>query len=74
MSVFENVSGVDLELQVDGRRLPVSAGSTVTVADEFDYQLVDQTATWKFSKKKSVSSDAPAVPVTEAAAVTEGAN
>lgn len=74
MSVFQNVSGLDLELLVDGRRIPVAADGTVEVADEFDYQLVDQTATWKFSKKKSVSSDAPAVPVTEAAAVTEGDN
>jgi len=74
MSVFQNVSGLDLELLVDGRRIPVAADGTVEVADEFDYQLVDQTGTWKFSKKKSVSSDAPAVPVTEAAAVTEGAN
>jgi len=69
MSVFQNVSGVDLELLVDGRRIAVEKDATVEVADEFDYQLVDQTATWKFSKKKSVVAD-----VEPAAAVTEGAN
>jgi len=77
MSVFQNVSGVDRELVVDGRRQEVVAGSTVTVADEFDYQLVGQSETWKFSKKSAaVAESTPAVPDTtaEPVAATEGAN
>jgi len=76
MSVFQNVSGVDRELVVDGRRQEVVAGSTVTVADEFDYQLIGQVATWKFSKKSAPAASTPAVPdtTTEPVAATEGAN
>lgn len=74
MSVFQNVSGSDLELQVDGRRIPVAAGATVEVSDEFDYQLVDQTGTWKSSAKKSAAAEStPAVPDVEPVAA-EGAN
>lgn len=39
MSSFKNVSGVDLELQVDGRRYPAAAGKSVSIPDEFDSQL-----------------------------------
>jgi len=77
MSVFQNVSGVDRELVVDGRRQEVAAGDLVTVGDEFDYQLVGQSETWKFSKKKSAAAEsAPAVPdiTTPAEAVIEGVN
>jgi hypothetical protein len=76
MSVFQNVSGVDRELVVDGRRVEVAAGDLVTVADEFDCQLVDQAETWKFSKKKSAAAEStPAVPdSTEPVAATEGDN
>lgn len=75
MSVFENVSGVDRELVVDGRRQVVAAGATVEVADGFDYQLIEQVETWKFSKKRAAVAVTPAVPESKPAeAVTEGDN
>ena len=76
MSVFQNVSGVERELVVDGKRTSVDVDGLVTVADEFDYQLIDQSGTWKFSKKSAAVAATPAVaPETEQApAATEGAN
>ena len=64
MSTFKNVSGVDLEVRVDGLRKPVAADATFKVADEFDYTLENQPA---FQLVKSTKSDP------EPASVTEGA-
>lgn len=50
MSSFKNVSGVDLELRVDGRNHSVAAGDSVTVGDEFDPQLSEQPAWAKTTK------------------------
>ena len=61
MSVFKNVSGVDLDLYVDGRPYSVDAGGTMTVADEFDYTLIDQAA-WQISPASVAVSPTPAVP------------
>ena len=61
MSVFKNVSGVDLDLYVDGRPYSVQAGGTMTVADEFDYTLIDQAA-WQISPASVAVSPTPAVP------------
>lgn len=44
MSSFKNVSDVDLEVQVDGRRYFAPAGEEITVPDEFDYQFQYQPA------------------------------
>jgi len=71
MSTFKNVSGVDLDLYVDGRPHAVDADGTVTVADEFDYQLADQPA-WEQADQpasppvdtaKPATYSAPVVPV-----------
>jgi len=87
MSTFKNVSGVDLDLYVDGRPHAVDADGTVTVADEFDYQLADQPA-WELvdAAKPAATYSAPVVPVsvpepatpdttpTDEASASEGAN
>jgi hypothetical protein len=44
MSTFTNVTDVELDLQVDGQVYAAPAGGTVTVPDEFDYQLAEQPA------------------------------
>ena len=62
MSVFKNVSGVDLDLYVDGRPYSVDAGGTMTVADEFDYTLIDQAA-WQISPASVAVSPTPSAPV-----------
>jgi len=78
MSVFQNVSGVERELVVDGKRTSVVVDGLVTVADEFDYQLIAQVETWKFSKKSPAvaAASTPAVPdiTTEPVAANEGDN
>ena len=46
MSIWKNVSGNDLDLRVDGHPFAVDEGETVTLPDEFDYQVADQ-PTWE---------------------------
>ena len=62
MSTFMNVSGVDLDLYVDGRPYAVDAGETVTVSDEFDFTLTDQ-AVWQISPPSVAVSPTPSAPV-----------
>ena len=62
MSTFMNVSGVDLDLYVDGLPHAVDAGETVTVADEFDFTLMDQAA-WQISPASVAVSPIPSAPV-----------
>ena len=61
MSTFKNVSGVDLDLYVDGHPYAVDAGETMTVADEFDYTLTDQAA-WQISPAPVAVSPTSAEP------------
>jgi cell division protein FtsN len=42
MATFQNVSGVDREVSVDGRLIPVVAGGSFDVADEFASTLREQ--------------------------------
>ena len=70
MSTFMNVSGVDLDLYVDGSPHAVDAGETVTVADEFDYTLTDQAA-WQISPA-SVAVSPPPVRTCSGAGVHPG--
>lgn len=62
MSSFKNVSDVDLDVQVDGRRYFAQAGGEFTIPDEFDCQFVNQ-PTFELSKvpkpiKAEIVSDA----------------
>ena len=72
MSTFKNVSGVDLELQVDGRRFLAPAEGTFDVADEFDYQLVDQPAFERAGKKSAPAASTETITAPDA--TIEGAN
>lgn len=60
MSTFKNVSDVDLELQVDGRRHEVAAGGAVTIPDEFDSQLEFQPAWAAVTKTTKTPEDVSA--------------
>lgn len=44
MSSFKNVTDVDLEVQVDGRRYSAEPGEEITIPDQFDAQLANQPA------------------------------
>lgn len=58
MSSFKNVSGVDLELSVDGRTYEAAAGGSVVIPDEFDSQLTDQPS-WVIKATKTADVPAP---------------
>ena len=80
MSVFTNVSGEDRDLYVDGHPYPVVGGGTVTVPDEFDYQLADQPA-WELvsaaQKSAPVAAFTPGpvlAPTPEPVPASEGDN